>query len=55
MLHLASEFDKKVYSSIGLIQWMEIKMAKLIRGTNKDLGGTMRLGLYEAELLKIIL
>ena len=23
---------------------------KLIKGTNKDLGGTMRLGLYEAKL-----
>mgnify|MGYP000624358177 CR=1 FL=1 len=29
---------------------LENKNGKLIKGTNKDLGGTMRLGLYEAKL-----
>ena len=45
----SSELDKKCYPVIGLIhQWN--KDGKLIKGTEKDLGGTMRLGLYEAKL-----
>ena len=45
----SSELDKKCYPVIGLIhEWN--KGGKLIKGTNKDLGGTMRLGLYEAKL-----
>ena len=45
----SSELDKKCYPVIGLIhEWN--KEGKLIKGTIKDLGGTMRLGLYEAKL-----
>ncbi len=45
----STELDKKCYPVIGLIhQWN--KDGKLIKGTEKDLGGTMRLGLYEAKL-----
>ena len=45
----SSEFDKKGLPVIGLInEW--IKDGKTIRGTDKDLGGTMRLGSYEAKL-----
>ena len=45
----SSELDKKCYPVIGLIhEWN--KRGKLIKGTIKDLGGTMRLGLYEAKL-----
>jgi len=45
----SGELDKKCYPVIGLIhQWN--KDGKLIKGTEKDLGGTMRLGLYEAKL-----
>ncbi len=45
----STEFDKKCFPIIGLInEWN--KDGKLIKGTNKDLGGTMRLGLYEAKL-----
>ena len=45
----SSELDKKCYPVIGLIhEWN--KGGKLIKGTIKDLGGTMRLGLYEAKL-----
>jgi len=45
----STELDKKCYPVIGLIhQWN--KNGKLIKGTEKDLGGTMRLGLYEAKL-----
>ncbi len=45
----SSEFDKKGLPVIGLInEW--IKDGKTIKGTDKDLGGTMRLGLYEANL-----
>ena len=45
----SSELDKKCYPVIGLLnEWN--KNGKLIKGTNKDLGGTMRLGLYEAKL-----
>ncbi len=45
----SSELDKKCYSVIGLLnEWN--KDGKILKGTNKDLGGTMRLGLYEAKL-----
>ena len=45
----SSELDKKCFPVIGLIhEWN--KDGKLIKGTNKDLGGTMRLGSYEAKL-----
>ena len=45
----SSEFDKKGLPVIGLInEWT--KDGKLIKGTDKDLGGTMRLGSYEAKL-----
>ena len=45
----SSEFDKKGLPVIGLInEW--IKDGKTIRGTDKNLGGTMRLGSYEAIL-----
>ena len=45
----SSELDKKCYPVIGLLnEWN--KDGKIVKGTNKDLGGTMRLGLYEAKL-----
>jgi len=45
----SSELDKNCYPVIGLLnEWN--KNGRLIKGTNKDLGGTMRLGLYEAKL-----
>ena len=45
----SSEFDKKGVAIIGLInEW--IKDGKKIKGTDKNLGGTMRLGSYEAKL-----
>ncbi len=45
----STEFDKSCYPVIGLInEWN--KNGKTIRGTNIDLGGTMRLGSYEAKL-----
>jgi len=45
----SSEFDTKGEPIIGLItEWN--KNGKLIKGTDKDLGGTMRLGLYAAKL-----
>ncbi len=47
----SSEFGPSKASVVGLMnEW--IKDGKLIRGTNKDLGGTMRLGSYEARLKK---
>ena len=45
----SSELDKKCYPVIGLINEWD-KNGKIIKGTDKDLGGTMRLGLYEAKL-----
>ncbi len=46
----SSEFDKKGLAIIGLInEW--IKDDKTIKGTDKNLGGTMRLGSYEARLI----
>jgi CTP synthase len=45
----SSEFDKKGLHIIGLInEWT--KDGRMIKGTDKDLGGTMRLGSYEAKL-----
>ncbi len=45
----SSEFDKKGLPVIGLInEWL--KDGKRIKGTEKNLGGTMRLGSYEAKL-----
>ena len=45
----SSEFDKKGLHIIGLInEWT--KDGKKIKGTDKDLGGTMRLGSYDAKL-----
>jgi CTP synthase len=47
----SSEFGQEGLPIIGLInEWN--KGGKIIKGTNKDLGGTMRLGLYEANLKK---
>ncbi len=45
----SSEFDKNCYPVIGLINEWD-KNGKIIKGTDKELGGTMRLGLYEAKL-----
>ena len=45
----SSEFGKGGTPIVGLIsEWN--KDGKVIKGTDKDLGGTMRLGLYEAKL-----
>ena len=45
----SSEFDKNGVHVIGLInEWK--KDGKTIKGTDKDLGGTMRLGSYDAKL-----
>jgi CTP synthase len=47
----SSEFGPSKASVIGLMnEW--IKGGKLMKGTDKDLGGTMRLGSYEARLIK---
>jgi CTP synthase len=45
----SSEFGPCKASVVGLMsEW--IKEGKIIKGTTKDLGGTMRLGLYQAKL-----
>ena len=45
----SSEFSSSTASVVGLMnEW--IKDGKLMKGTNKDLGGTMRLGSYPARL-----
>ena len=45
----SSEFGPSKASVVGLMsEWT--KDGKLIKGTDKDLGGTMRLGSYEARL-----
>ena len=45
----STELEKKCYPAIGLInEWN--KDGKIIKGTDTELGGTMRLGLYEAKL-----
>ena len=47
----SSEFGSSKASVVGLIsEW--IKDGKLMKGTDKDLGGTMRLGSFEARLKK---
>ena len=47
----SSEFGSTKASVVGLMnEW--IKDGKLMKGTDKNLGGTMRLGSYEAILLK---
>ncbi len=47
----SSEFGSSKASVVGLMsEWS--KDGKLIKGTDKDLGGTMRLGSYEARLKK---
>ena len=46
----SSELNSKCVPVVGLIhEWK--KDGKTIKGTNKELGGTMRLGSYPAELL----
>ena len=45
----STELDKKCFPVIGLIhEWN--KNGKIYKGTEKNLGGTMRLGLYTAKL-----
>ena len=45
----STEIDKKIYPVIGLInEWS--KDGLIIKGTDRNLGGTMRLGLYDALL-----
>ncbi len=47
----SSEFGPSKASVVGLMsEW--VKDGKKMRGTDKDLGGTMRLGSYEAKLKK---
>ena len=47
----SSEFGPSKASVVGLMsEWT--KNGKLMKGTDKDLGGTMRLGSYEARLKK---
>ena len=45
----SSEFDKKGISIVGLMNEWD-KDGKKIKGTDKNLGGTMRLGSYDAKL-----
>ena len=45
----SSEFDKKGISIVGLMHEWD-KDGKKVRGTDKELGGTMRLGSYQAKL-----
>ena len=45
----STELDKKCFPVIGLIhEWS--RNGKIFKGTEKNLGGTMRLGLYKAKL-----
>ncbi len=47
----SSEFGPSKASVVGLMsEW--VKDGKMIKGTDKELGGTMRLGSYEAKLKK---
>ena len=47
----STELNKNCYPVVGLInEWN--KNGKIIKGTDKRLGGTMRLGLYKAKLKK---
>ena len=45
----SSEIDKKGISIVGLMNEWD-KDGKKVKGTDKDLGGTMRLGTYDAKL-----
>tara|TARA_E500000331_G_scaffold355277_1_gene410360 strand:- start:1180 stop:2796 length:1617 start_codon:yes stop_codon:yes gene_type:complete len=45
----SSELDNKLYPVIGLLNEWD-KDGQLIKGSNKNLGGTMRLGSYPANL-----
>ena len=45
----SSEFDKKGVPIVGLMSEWD-KDGKKVKGTDKDLGGTMRLGSYDAKL-----
>ncbi len=45
----SSEFDKNCHAVVGLIEEWN-KNGNIIKGTSKNLGGTMRLGLYPANL-----
>ena len=45
----STELERNCYPVIGLINEWD-KNGEIIKGTDKDLGGTMRLGLYEAKL-----
>ena len=45
----STEFDKNCFPVVGLLNEWNYK-GMLIKGTRKNLGGTMRLGLYEAKL-----
>ena len=45
----SSELDNKVYPVVGLLDEWD-KDGKVIKGSNKNLGGTMRLGSYPANL-----
>ena len=47
----SSEFGYSKASVVGLMEEWE-KNGKVIKGTDKELGGTMRLGSYEARLKK---
>ena len=45
----STELDKRIYPVIGLInEWS--KDGYIIKGTDRNLGGTMRLGIYDASL-----
>ena len=47
----SSEFGSSKASVVGLMsEWL--KDGKIMKGTDKDLGGTMRLGSYQAKLKK---
>ena len=45
----SSELDNKVYPVVGLLDEWD-KDGQVIKGSNKNLGGTMRLGSYPANL-----
>ena len=45
----SSELEKNCYPVVGLINEWD-KNGMIVKGTDKNLGGTMRLGLYEAKL-----
>ena len=45
----STEFDKNCFPVVGLLNEWNYK-GMLIKGTRKNLGGTMRLGLYDCLL-----